>query len=137
MSPARKARKPASLPMSEGNAGVQAYIASMEPWQAAIAKRVDGLVARLLPDVRKAVKWRTPLYGAGEQGFFLAFTGHQYHINFTVFRGTSLRPVPPGGAQKDARFLHVRESDTLDEKQFATWIRQAAALPGWIPGKPL
>ena len=34
----RKARKPAMLPMSDGDAGVQAYIASMEPWQAAIAK---------------------------------------------------------------------------------------------------
>ncbi len=42
----RKARKPALLPMSDGDAGVQAYIPSMEPWEAAIAKRVDAPVVR-------------------------------------------------------------------------------------------
>jgi hypothetical protein len=56
----RKARKPAMLPKSDGDAGVQAYIASMEPWQAAIAKRVDALVVKHVPGVRKAVRWHCP-----------------------------------------------------------------------------
>jgi len=34
--------------MSEGDAGVPAYIASMEPWQAVIAKHVDALVCEFL-----------------------------------------------------------------------------------------
>jgi hypothetical protein len=46
---AKRARKPAALPMSDGPAGVKACIASMEPWQMAIAKRVDALVAKLVP----------------------------------------------------------------------------------------
>ena len=29
--------------------------------------------------------------------------------------------------------LDVHEDDPLDEARLATWIRQAAALPGWIP----
>ena len=45
----QKARNPAMLPMSDGDAGVQAYIASMEPWQAAIARRVDALVGSTCP----------------------------------------------------------------------------------------
>ena len=79
MRPARKARKPASLPKSEGNAGVQAYIASMEPWQAAIAKRVDALVVKHVPGVRKAVRWHCPFYGVEGQGWFLAFAAFQHH----------------------------------------------------------
>ena len=64
----RKARKPASLPKSDGDAGVQAYIASMEPWQAAIAKRVDALVVKHVPGVRKAVRWHCPVLRRGGAG---------------------------------------------------------------------
>jgi len=31
------------------------------------------------------------------------------------------------------RYLDIYEDDPLDEVQMATWLRQAAALPGWIP----
>jgi hypothetical protein len=48
------------------------------------------------------------------------------------FRGTSLRPVPPGESkQKHVRYLDIFENDQLDEAKFAAWIRQAAARPGW------
>ena len=57
-----KARKPASLPKSDGDAGVQAYIDSMEPWQAAIARRVDALVVKHVPGVLKAVRWHCPCW---------------------------------------------------------------------------
>jgi hypothetical protein len=130
----RKARKPASLPKSDGDAGVQAYIASMEPWQAAIAKRVDALVVKHVPGVRKAVRWHTPIYGVEGQGWFLAFNAFQYYVKLAFFKGTSLKPVPPIAAAYDTRYLHVRESDKLDEKQLATWIKQAASIPGWDGG---
>jgi hypothetical protein len=130
----RKARKPASLPKSDGDAGVQAYIASMEQWQAAIAKRVDALVVKHVPGVRKAVRWHCPFYGVEGQGWFLAFAAFQHHVKFSFFKGTSLKPVPPIGQFKDVRSLDVRESDKLDEKQLATWIEQAASIPGWDGG---
>lgn len=129
-----KARRPASLPKSDGPAGVKAYIASMEPWQGAIARRVDALVVKHVPGVRKAIRWRCPFYGVEGQGWFLAFTAFQRHVKLTFFKGASLRPVPPAGQHKDARSLDVRESDRLDDNQLATWIRQAAALPGWDGG---
>jgi len=128
------ARKPAMLPKSDGDAGVQDFIASMEPWQAAIARRVDALVVKHVPGVRKAMRWHCPFYGVEGQGWFLAFAAFQRHIKFTFFKGSTLEPVPPVGQQQDARSLDVRESDTLDEKQMASWIKQATAIPGWDGG---
>src|SRR2546426_7917742 len=130
----RKARTPAMLPKSDGDAGLQAYLASMEPWQAAIAKRVDALVVKHVPDVRKAVRWHSPFYGVEGQGWFLAFAAFQHHVKFSFFKGASLKPVPPIGQVKDVRSLDVRESDKLDETQLASWIEQAASIPGWDGG---
>jgi hypothetical protein len=47
------------------------------------------------------------------------------------FRGTSLRPVPPGESKhKDVRYLDIREDDRLDKAQFVAWVKQASQLPG-------
>jgi hypothetical protein len=132
--PAPKARKPASLPKSDGDHGVQAYIASLEPWQADIARRVDALVLKHVPRLRKAVRWHCPFYGVEGQGWFLAFAAFQRHIKFTFFKGTSLKPVPPVGQAKDARSLDIRESDEIDEQQLVNWIQQASSIPGWDGG---
>src|SRR6185503_13680543 len=118
----------------DGNAGVRAYIASMEPWQAALAKRVDALVVKHVPGVQKAMRWHCPFYGVEGQGWFLAFSGFQRHVKLSFFKGASLDPVPPVGRFKDVRSLDVRESDELDEAQLTSWIEQAASIPGWDGG---
>jgi hypothetical protein len=117
---------------AEGNAPVQAYIAAMPGWKRDVGKRMDALVARNVPDVRKAVKWNSPFYGVEGRGWFLSFHVFTRAVKVTFFRGTSLRPVPPGGTGKDARWIDVREGD-LDETQMGAWVKQAAALPGWVP----
>jgi hypothetical protein len=119
---------------ADGDAPVQAYIAAMPGWKRAIGKRLDALVARNVPKVRKAVKWNSPMYGIDGQGWFLAFHVFTRYVKVTFFRGTSLRPVPPGGTSKDARWIDVHEDD-LDAAQMARWVKQAAALPGWVPGR--
>ena len=59
------------------------------------------------------------------------------YVKITFFNGKSLRPVPPGlSKHKDVRHLDIHEEDELDEEQMATWVKQAAALPGWDPGRP-
>ncbi len=131
---ASKSRKPAVLPKSDGPEGVEQYFASMEPWQAAIARRVDALLVKNVPRLRKAVRWRCPFYGVDGQGWFLAFASAQRHVNVLFFRGIALTPVPPSGTDKNGRSLNVRESDELDEKQLVRWIKQAAAMPGWDGG---
>jgi hypothetical protein len=117
---------------ADGDAPVQAYIAAMPGWKRDIGKRLDTLIARNVPNVRKAVKWNSPFYGIEGQGWFLSFHVFTHYVKVTFFRGTSLRPVPPGGTGKDARWIDIQEDD-LDEAQMATWVKQAAALPGWVP----
>jgi hypothetical protein len=137
----RVAAKPALLAggnpqiaKADGNAPVQAYIAAMPGWKRDVGRRLDALIVRTAPGVRKAVKWNSPFYGVEGQGWFLNFHCFTNYVKVAFFRGASLRPVPPGESKhKEVRYLDIREDDQLDEAQMATWIRQAAALPGWVP----
>jgi hypothetical protein len=117
---------------ADGHAPVQAYIAVMPGWKRDMGKRLDALIVSTVPNVRKAVKWNSPFYGIEGQGWFLSFHVFTRYIKVTFFRGTSLRPVPPGGTSKDTRWIDIHEDD-LDEAQLAIWVKQAAALPGWVP----
>ena len=118
----------------DGDAPVQAYIAAMPGWKRELGKRLDALIARSVPNVRKAVRWNSPFYGIEGQGWFLSFHVFTRYVKVTFFAGTSLRPVLPGaGKDKDARWIDIYEGDELDEAQMATWVKQAAALPGWVP----
>ena len=119
---------------ADGDAPVQAYIGAMPGWKSDVGRRLDALIARTVPRVRKAVKWNSPFYGVEGQGWFLSFHTFTNYVKVTFFRGTSLRPVPPGESKhKEVRYLDIREDDQLDEAQMAAWIRQAAAMPGWVP----
>ena len=119
---------------AHGDAPVQAYIAAMPGWKRDVGRRVDALIARTVPGVRKAVKWNSPFYGIEGQGWFLNFHCFTKYVKVAFFRGSSLLPVPPGASKgKDVRYLDIREGDELDEAQWANWLKQAAALPGWAP----
>jgi hypothetical protein len=119
---------------ADGDAPVQAYIKAMPGWKRAIGRRLDALVVRTVPNVRKGVKWNSPFYGVEGQGWFLSFHCFTKYVKVTFFRGTALRPVPPGASKHaDVRYLDIREDDEIDEELLASWIRQAAAVPGWIP----
>jgi hypothetical protein len=118
---------------ADGDAPVQAYIAAMPGWKRDVGRRLDALVVRNVPDVRKAVKWNSPFYGIEGQGWFLSFHVFTHYVKVTFFRGTALRPVPPGESkQKDTRYFDIRADDPLDEELLASWIRQASELPGWV-----
>jgi hypothetical protein len=122
---------------ADGDAPVRAYIAAMPGWKRDLGKRLDALIVRSVPNVRKAVKWNSPLYGIEGQGWFLSFHVFTHYVKVTFFRGTSLRPVPPGASkQEDVRYFDIHEGDELAEAQMATWVKQAAALPGWAAGRP-
>ena len=142
----KKAAKPASKPKrakpvllaggnpqiakADGDAPVQAFIAAMPSWKRDIGRRLDALVVRNVPNVRKAVKWNSPFYGIEGCGWFLGFHVFTRYVKVTFFYGASLKPAVPGGTGKDARWIDIHEDD-LDEAQLARWIRQAATLPGW------
>src|SRR6201997_1427700 len=120
---------------ADGDAPVQAYIAAMPGWKQDVGRRLDALIGRTVPDVYKAIKWNTPFYGIEGQGWFLGFHCMTKYIKVAFFRGTSLRPVPPGESkQKEVCYLDIYEGE-LDEAQMAIWVKQAAALPGWDPSQ--
>jgi hypothetical protein len=121
---------------ARGGAPVQAYIAAMPGWKRDVGRRLDALVVRTVPGVRKAIKWNSPFYGVEGEGesqdWFLSFHCFTKYVKVAFFRGTSLRPVPPGESKsKDTRYLDIHEHDQLDEAQFAAWVKQASQLPGW------
>lgn len=118
----------------DGDAPVQAYIAAMPGWKSEVGRRLDALVERTVPDVRKAVKWNSPFYGVEGQGWFLNVHCFTKYVKLAFFRGSSLTPPPPGASKHDeVRYFNIYEADAFDEALLASWIQQAAKLPGWVP----
>ena len=118
----------------DGDAPVQAYIAAMPGWKSEAGRRLDALIERTVPQVRKAVKWNSPFYGVAGQGWFLSLHCFTRYIKVAFFRGAALDPVPPVASKdENRRYVHIHEDEPLDEAQLTHWIRQAAALPGWAP----
>ncbi|MES0031683.1 DUF1801 domain-containing protein [Mesorhizobium sp. M0040] len=119
------------IPKGDGDAPVQAYIAAMPGWKRDVGRRLNALIERNVPNLRKAVKWNSPFYGVEGQGWFLNFHCFTKYIKLAFFRGTSLHPFPPGESKhKDVRYLDIREDDQLDEAQLTDWVKQASQLPG-------
>jgi hypothetical protein len=103
----------------------------MPGWKRDVGRRLDALVERAVPGVRKAVKYNSPLYGVGDEGWFLGFHCFARYVKVTFFRGASLRPPPPGPSkQKEVRYLDIYEDDLPDEARLSDWIQQASRLPG-------
>lgn len=116
---------------ADGDAPVQDYIAAMPGWKRDVGRRLDALIVRTVPNVRKAVRWNSPFYGIEGQGWFLGIHCLTKYVKVAFFRGMSLRPLPPvESKQKEVRYLHIHEGDQLNEKLVASWIRQASELPG-------
>lgn len=116
---------------ADGDAPVQAYLAAMPGWKREVGQRLDAIVARAAPDVRKAVRWNSPFYGVAGRGWFLSVHCVTKYVKVAFLRGAALSPVPPGESkQKEVRYLHIHEGEPIDEELVASWVRQAAALPG-------
>jgi len=113
-----------------GNAPVRAYIAAIPGWKRVVARQLDALIVRTVPGVYKAVKWNSPFYGFEGKGWFLSFHCFTNYVKVTFFRGTSLRPLPPGESKMDeVRYLDLREGE-FDAVQLTDWVKQASQLPG-------
>ena len=120
---------------ADGDGAVQAYIAAMPGWKRDVGARLDALVVRNAPKARKAVKWNSPFYGIDGRGWFLSFHVFTRYVKVTFFQGTSLRPVPPGASKHpDVRYFDIHEGAEF-EKAMGAWVKQAAKLPGWDPGR--
>lgn len=122
------------IPKGQGDAPVQAYIAAMPGWKRGVGERLDALITRTVPGVRKAVKWNSPFYGApGAEGWFLSYHCYDRYVKIAFFRGALLEPVPPEPSKSgDTRYLHIHEGEDWDEERFADWVAQASRRPGEV-----
>ena len=119
------------IPKGYGDEPVQAYIAALPGWKREAGARLDALIVATVPDVQKAVKWNSPLYGIADQGWFLGVHAIAKYLKLAFFRGADLDPPPPVASKTEGtRYLHIREGEALDEAQLANWIAQAGRLPG-------
>jgi hypothetical protein len=120
---------------AEGDSPVQNYIRAMPDWKRDVGRRLDAIIDRAVPGVRKAVKWNSPFYGIEGRGWFLSFHVFTKYVKVTFFRGASLNPLPPGESKsKDVRHLDIHQGERLDEAQITRWAKQASRLPGWGGG---
>ena len=95
-------------------------------------RRLDALIVRTVPNVRKTVRWNSPWYGIEGQGWFMSYHCFTKYIKVVFLFGKSLSPLPPVDSKdEDARYFHIYEDGQIDEELIANWVRQAAALPGW------
>lgn len=114
-----------------GNKPVQAYIAAMPGWKHDVGRRLDLLISTVVPDVQKAVKWNSPLYGMDGKTWLLSFHCFDRYVKVAFFQGAALEPMPPvASKQASVRYLHIHENDVLDEAQFTDWVQHASRLPG-------
>ena len=121
---------------AEGDEPVFAYIASLPQPQRRIAERIDALAAKTLPDLQRGVKWGMAYYGVGGGWCFSsgAFVGH---VKLMFIRGTEVKPEPPVtpiGMGKSTRGVELASVDEFDERQLASWMKQAATMP-FVGGK--
>lgn len=119
------------IPLGYGPEPVAAYIDAIPGWKQDVARRLDALIVRAVPDVEKAVKWNTPLYGMGRPLWFMSFHCFTRYLKVGFFNGSQLTPKPPViSKQKSVRYLHLHEGDAMDEAQLIDWVQQASRLPG-------
>lgn len=114
-----------------GEAPVQAYLDAMPGWKADVGRRIDAIVTRTVPGVRKAVKWNSPFYGIEDDVWFMNVHCVARYVKVAFFRGRALDPVPPvASKRRDVRYVHIHEGEAFDEARFADWVAQASRLPG-------
>jgi hypothetical protein len=114
----------------DGDGPVRAWLDALPGWNRDLGIRLDALIVREVPGVRKAVKWNSPFYGLEGRGWIVGVHAFTNFLKVAFFQGVSLRPPPEGGTDREARWVNVTP-DTFDEARLAAWLAQAARLPGW------
>ncbi len=128
--------KASAAKTADGDKPVFAYIASLPQPQRGIAERIDVLAAKTLPDIHRAVKWGMAYYGV-EGGWCFSSGAFVGHVKLMFIRGTEIQPEPPVtpiGMGKATRGVELASDDDFDERQLASWMKQAATMP-FVGGK--
>jgi hypothetical protein len=120
-----------------GDPRVDAYIASLPPWQQSICREVRELVHAADPQVAETIKrTRYPYFVL--QGNICALLAAKDHVNIFLYDGA---PVPDadgiitaGQDNKTARTVAIQEGQTINARALAAMFRQIIAnnrAGGW------
>jgi len=115
---------------TDGATAVQAFIAALPDWKRDVATEFDEIVNPRCPDVRHAVKWHQPFYGVEDEGWFASFSAFSKRVKLSFISESYLDPEPPSVTAPDRQAIDLEETDTLNEEQLTSWVRQAATDPG-------
>ncbi len=120
------------IPKGDGPGPVNAYLDAMPGWKQGIGRELDALIERVVPDVRRAVRWNSPFYGVEGRGWFASYHCFDSYIKVTFLKGSQLDPEPPERSKDpEARYVHLGEGEDLDTALLESWVSQAAAINGW------
>jgi hypothetical protein len=123
--------RPGTAGKAEGGAAVRRWMAGVNPAHRPMVERLDALMGETVPDVKRAIKWSTPMYGRAGQGWFASVASFKNYVSLGFFAGANLEPPPPEGEGKGMRRVNLRDMSEFDERQFRSWIQQAASIQGW------
>jgi hypothetical protein len=107
---------------------VDGYIASLEPWQADIARKVRRIVGESAPHAQETFKWAQPVYEMN--GPFAYLKAFKSAVNFGFWRGADLKD-PLGllqGSGEKMRHVKLSNPDEIDAAALADFVKQAVEL---------
>lgn len=123
--------RPGTAGKAEGDAAVRAWMSGVKAAHRPLVERLDALIGETVPNVKRAIKWSTPMYGVEGRGWFASVASFKNYVSLRFFAGASLDPPPPFGEGKGMRGVNIRDLREYDENQFRSWIKQASSMPGW------
>jgi len=122
------------IPKGDGPEPVARYLDAMPGWKQDAGRFFDDLVMQVVPNVSKAVRWNSPMYGLPDEGWFASVHCLNKAVRVTFFMGEHLTPKPPKNMKAaDVRCVDLTEGEAYDAEQMRSWISQAITMPGWSP----
>jgi len=106
-----------------------AYLAAQSPEQQSLLRALRGFVKRTAPELVEAVKWGNGCWLQRKRPVAYVYCGPD-HVQFGFINGSALKD-PKGLLQGEGRYVRhakVRRRADIDERAFASLLRQAAAL---------
>lgn len=129
--PKNPASKRGRMAMAHGHPAIEVWLGRVKPELQPLARGIDRLVMKAMPDAICAVKWGVPFYGRRGQGWIAAINSFKAHVKLLFFKGGVLKPALPAGRGNNAVDFHSDEDFKSQAKQVKAWLRQAKTLPGW------
>ena len=105
------------------------YVADQTPRNQTIIRELRKLVKRVAPALSETVKWGNGCWVRGKENVAYVYSASEY-VQFGFFGGSALKD-PKGlleGAGRYVRHIKVHAVTDIDERAFASLLKQAATL---------